>query len=83
MKMTSLKISDLESSKDTLIEVDDSDYSNLTEKEQRELFYYNVMIHCTKRLPRKQKKRYKQLLSKVIKRTKFITKKELDEELPF
>ena len=83
MKQNFIEITYLDCSNDTLIEVDDSDYNNLTEKEQRELFYYSIMKHCTKRLPRKQKKRYKQLQSKVIKHTKLITKKELDEELPF
>ena len=83
MKRTSLKISDMDSANDTLIEVNVSDYSNLSEKEQRELYYYSIMKHHTKRLPRKQKKRYKQLKSKVINRTRFVTKKEFYEELPF
>jgi len=70
-----------------MIEVEDNDYSNLTENEHQELFYLNVMFHAISKFPRKMKKQMKKrrnlLDAKVIKRTKFISQRELDESLPF
>lgn len=70
-----------------LIEVEDNDYSNLTESEREDLFCYSIMLHTFRRIPRKMKKqmkkRYKALNSKVIHRTTFKSQKEIDDELPF
>lgn len=70
-----------------LIEVKESDYSNLSESERGDLFYYSVMLRSFRRIPRKKKKqmknRYKVLNSKVIQRTTFKSQKEIDDELAF